>query len=246
MIRLLVVASVVATLLVGCGDEGDEPDAAPTSAAGPRGVTSDEADRLAVSRFRNYQRELVPFEISVPVEEQVLTVTGRADMREHRAVGSAVAADPPAYATFAWNFAAVAVVDTETPATDAELGNVGKVPQAAWQVHSIESGEVLDQVLLVLLNLALDRPENAQLLRQNGAQWQAATVVDGKEVDIMTATPVGEGQTLSYYVDATGNLVRVDVAVGADRPATITFLDGEAAAVPVVTALGPTPDTQPS
>lgn len=253
MKRLLAAVLVVTALATGCGGD-DEPGADPStsSSTGPRPVTSEESERLAIGRFRNYQRELVPFEITVaPAAGGTVTVTGRADMRLHHAVASGTAAGAggaPAYATFAWNLAAVGVVDTQTPATPDQLALVGKIPAAQWQVHPIDSTEPLDQAFRVLLNLALDRPDNAQLLRQNGAQWLASTVVDGKDVDVMTATPQGSGQTLSYYVADDGTIVRVDVVSQGARPSTITFLDGDATdvgTVPVVKALGPDPTAEP-
>lgn len=251
---LALAGALVAGLLVtGCaGDDGSEPGAEPTSATGTRPVTADEADRLAVSRFRNYERERVAFEVDVATTAgATFTMTGRADMRAHRAIASVTQADPAAYAVFAWNLASVAVVETGAAATDAELTNAVDVPADRWQVRPLEEQQPVDQVLRVLLNLALDRPDNAQLLRQNGAQWQASTTVDGRKVDVMTATPADQGRTLTYYVASDdGTLVRVDVAGDFARPATITFLPtapDDVAAVPRITALGaePTATTSP-
>jgi hypothetical protein len=254
--RLAVLAALVALApgLVACSDDDPSADATTGSAPTPRGVTADEADRLAAARLRTYQRELVSFEASVPVEAGTVTMHGRADMREHRAVAAAVSessdAEPPAYAIFAWNLAAAGFVQSEVEVTDAELDRADQIPTRSWGVHPLEgSSEPLDQVLLVLLNLAADRPENSQLLRQNGAQWRGETVVGGREVDIMAATPPESGGTLTYYVADDGTLVRVDVALGSSVPGTITFQEDDAAAVgevPVVKALGATPDLEPS
>lgn len=255
--RRLVAAAAVAAALAGgltaCGD-GDST-AAPADSSTPRALTADEADTFAAVRLNNYRREVVPFEIDVPVDGNEVSLVGRADMREHLAIAGGTSTPStggsPAYATFAWNLARMAVVDTGAAPTQEQLAQARKVPVDSWQLHDIESStEPLDSVARVLLNLALDRTDNAQLLQQNGAQYLGDTTVDGKDVSIMSATPPDQGQTLTYYIDPeTARLVRVDVNVGADRPATITFLDGDEAsvgAVPVIKALGPTPTLQPS
>lgn len=227
----------VALLAGGCGS--DEPTAEPTSGAssGPRDLTSDEADRLAVARFNNYKRDRVPFTLVVPVDAQTVTVTGRAAFRDHLAIASLAADNPSAYGVLAWNLKSVGLLATEGPVSDEQLTKAKQFPDDAWDVHNLTDAP-LDSALLVLLNLALDRPENAQLLRQNGAQWQGEAEVDGTDVDLMTATPEGQGQTLTYYVDELGNLLRVDVALGGAVPATITFGAGEASGVPVIPAIG--------
>lgn len=245
--RRLLAAAVLAVVLVasGCGSDDPDPsgDTQTTRAPGPRALTAEEADRLAVARFNNYKRDLVPFTLTVPVDAQTVTVTGRAAYRDHRAIGSLAADNPAAYGVLAWNLRAVGLLATEAPVSESQLAQAKQFPDTAWDVHDLTgdlTGSPLDAALLVLLNLALDRPENAQLLRQNGAQWQGAAEVDGTDVDLMTATPEGQGQTLTYYVDDLGNLLRVDLAVGGPVPATITFGAGNAGAVPVVTAIGQT------
>lgn len=240
MRRLLpALALSVALLASGCGS-GDPGTTDPTPGApssGPRDLTPDEADRLAVARFNNYKRDHVPFTLVVPVDAQTVTVTGRAAFREHLAIASLAADNPAAYGVLAWNLKAVGLLPTGSPVSDEQLTKARRFPDDAWDVHDLADAP-LDAALLVLLNLALDRPENAQLLRQNGAQWQGEGSVDGTDVDLMTATPEGEGQTLTYYVDDLGTLLRVDIAVGGPVPATITFGTGEAADVPVIAAIG--------
>ena len=255
--RLLGAGVVLGLVLAGttaCGDDDATTSPGASQAAdGPRPLTADEADVLAAVRVNNYRRELVPFTIDVPLEASRVVLTGRADMREHLAIAGGtstpVAGGAPAYATFAWNLTTMAVTDTAAAPTQEQLALAAEVPQARWQVHPLAgSREALDQVALVLLNLALDRPDNAQLLRQNGAEYRGSTVVDGTDVTIMSASPSGSAQTLTSYVDDTARLVRVDVATGADRPATITFLEGDASTVdpvPAIEALGPPPSDEP-
>lgn len=245
---------LVAALGAGCSDDGD-PDPSPTPSTGPRPLTVEEADLLAGVRANNYRREVVPFEVDVPVDTSLVTLVGRADMRDHLAVagGTSTQTDgsgSAAYATFAWNLGQMAIVDTDAAPTQDQLAQAAKVPTARWEVHDLASStQPLDQVARVLLNLAQDRADNAQLLRQNGAEYRGTTVVDGKDVTIMTAAS-GASQTLTYYVDPeTGQLVRVDVDLGASRPATITFLDGDESTlgpVPVIKALGATPSDDTS
>ncbi|MCW2812725.1 MAG: sle [Nocardioides sp.] len=251
---MAVVLALVLAGTTGCGDGGDgTPTTGASDDTGTRPLTADEADVLAAVRVNNYRRELVAFTVDVPLETGLVSLTGRADMREHLAIAGGTstpsAGGAPAYATFAWNLTTMAVTDTAAAPTQEQLALAAEVPTGRWQVHPLAgSSEALDQVALVLLNLALDRPDNAQLLRQNGAEYRGSTVVDGTDVTIMSATPSSAGQGLTYYVDDTARLVRVDVATGGPRPATVTFLDGDASSVdpvPAIEALGPPPEDEP-
>ena len=76
-------------------------------------------------------------------------------------------------------------------------------------------------MLLLLLELGSDRPDNAQLLLQSDAQWLRADTDDGVPVDVFAgpSAPVVSGETaagpnpgrLRYWVDGTGRLLRFEV-----------------------------------
>ncbi|CAN5692729.1 hypothetical protein BH11ACT8_BH11ACT8_28100 [soil metagenome] len=236
--RQLLPALLLGGVLLASGCGSDAPSVEPPS--GPRALTADEADRLAVVRLDNYKRDLAPFELVVPVGDQVLTIDGQVDFRDHRAIGALVTDDaPPSYGVVAWNLRSAGLLTTAEAVAPDQLADL---PAEGWHVHALVPTDDLDATLLVLLNRALDRPENAQLLRQNGAQWRGATTFAGTDVDLMSATPEGQGQAITYYVDARGGLVRADLELAdSARPATITFPAGDGAEVPVVKALGRAP-----
>jgi hypothetical protein len=241
-------AALLATLAVGlgtaaCGAADRDPGtggATSSTSSGPRALTADEADRLAVTRFNNYDRGVVPLSLVVPTDSgQVLTLEGRADLRKHRALASFTTDDtPPSHGVLAWDLRTVALLPTDDAVDGADAGALDDTLRLdGWQSMGARRGDALATALVIALNLAADRPENAQLLRQNGAQWLGETDLDGTAVTLMSAAPEGETQAVTYYVDPRGNLLRADVDTGLDQPATIRFLSGDAAAVPSVPAL---------
>lgn len=236
MRRLLAVLLLVAGLSAGCGgsDDGPGTDAGDDQ---PRGLTVEEAERLAVVRFANYRRGGAPFLATVPTGDQVLALDGLVEFRDHHAIASFATDDaPPAFGVLAASFDAVGLLGTDVAVGADELAQYATAPDDAWQTHAPDTDDPLDQLFMVLLNLGFDRPENAQLLRQNGAEWLGSSSVDGVAVDLMSPTPEAE-RTLVYYVDADGGLHRVDITLpGSDETATIQILDGEPT-VPVVKAV---------
>lgn len=217
--RRLLVALLACGLLAsmpGCGE--------PVPAA--RAVTTDEADRLAVARFLNYQEGGRAVEVAVPSSSGQLTITASVDFTEHvgygvlRTKGSKA---PGSQGLLQWTPKALALrPEQQPPATQP-----AQPPMGGWQGRRLEAkGSSLDTALLLVLNLASDRPENAQLLKQNGARWLRTADVDGLECDVFQG-PKAEGADrarLFYYLDPTGKMTKVEATFGTtEKPVVVTF-----------------------
>jgi len=77
------------------------------------------------------------------------------------------------------------------------------------------------------VSLSNDRPENAQLLRQDGATWLRQDRVGEVPVDVMTG-PVRDGRAESsfrYWVDADGRLLRLEARLDGQHWSTFNFND---------------------
>ncbi|PJI91126.1 hypothetical protein [Luteimicrobium subarcticum] len=231
----LVVAIAVA--LAGCTGSGPNGGGAggggattSAPAASARPVTSDEADRLAVARFDVWDQQWTDVDLRVPVQGDVLHLTGRADMRDHEAFAHVTSREGDAL--LQWTLTGKAVV----PATGDSLLPT-PAPTSGWQAAAMVADDPLDAALVLTLNLASDRPENPVLLQQNGARWVGTGTVDGTEVDLFTAPAGGaatDGPTggtadardnplVRYAVDAKGYLRQVTADTGASEPLVVTL-----------------------
>lgn len=215
--------------LSGAACSTAEPSPTATSAATRRPLTSTEADRFAVARFNNYSRGGAPVEVRVPLEGGVATITGAVDFRTHRGYGivDQGTGSGRTRGLIAWSFGGVGVHTLSGATLPSAL------PPTGWQARPLDQRSPLDATLTVLLNLAQDRPDNPQLLRQNGAEWVGSTTLDGVEVDLFTATPAASGGALTYYLDSSGLIHRVDLRIaGAAEPAVIGVGTGTAQPIP--------------
>jgi hypothetical protein len=98
--------------------------------------------------------------------------------------------------------------------------------------------------LLIALTLGSDRPDNAELLPQNGAAWVGQDQVGGHRVDVMSG-PAARGRpgtagNVRYWVDSGGTMHRVQADVASEpQPVVIDFDTRQY--VPVQPAPGVTP-----
>jgi hypothetical protein len=99
--------------------------------------------------------------------------------------------------------------------------------------------------LLITLGLGSDRPDNAELLPQNGAAWVGQDQVDGRQVDVMTgpaarAKPDTAGN-VRYWIGSDGTMYRVQAGVAsAPGPVVLDFDTHEYVPVQPVPGLTPT------
>ncbi|MFD9740858.1 hypothetical protein [Umezawaea sp. NPDC059074] len=216
MTRLL----LVVLLLAGCGGPPD-----------PRALSDTEAERLALVRFTNYTAKNARFTASVPSPGGTLLLTGRGGIgapHGEPSRGTDGRVDGASTGLVQWNPARLAYHGADAPEP------IDPAPTEGWQVRAMRrTGSELDGALRLLVDLAADRPENPQLLRQSTARWLRSDTVDGVAVDVLEGPAAGESR-LRYWVDADGRLRRVEARLG-DRQdyAVFDLRDGGAAITPI-------------
>ncbi len=235
------VAVAVATFLVA------DSDSAPT---GPRKLTSDQASRLAVTRFLNYQAGGRAVTINVPGTAGGLTVTGSIDYRRKIGYGAVhgTGRDTSSDGLIQWTATTVFVHPmTKTPAKAP-----ARPPGSGWYSRPLQRyGSSLDSSLAIALKLGSDRPDNAELLPQNGAAWVGRARLDGHHVDIMTgpsaarattgtAGTSGPADAVRYWIGSDGTMYRVRVGVASTPEPVVIDFDTQKY-VPVRPAPGVTP-----
>ncbi|SNX58372.1 hypothetical protein SAMN06272735_2862 [Streptomyces sp. TLI_55] len=251
---VLAAAGITATTAVFVSD----PD------EGPRPVTAAEAQRMAVTRFRMYRAS--PSAVTVRVTTSAGTTVIRAvvDHRRHRAVGAYEAGGEATRGLLAWDMSGVAVArggaaEAVRPGESGGAGESGRpgesggpapgaeasVPAVLRSVRAVGAGEwtrrgfvggPLDTGLRLVLGLAADRPDNAQLLAQSGPSWLRGDRIDGRALDVFSgprprpqgsAPPAGRSP-LAYWIDADGDLRRVTATLGTGRTVTVDVTAGHA------------------
>jgi hypothetical protein len=214
---VIVVIGVTTFLIIG-NDSGP---------AGPRALTSDEVNRLAITRFRNYEAEGRAVTITVPGTAGELVVTGSVDYRAKIGYGvvHGTGRDSSSDGLIQWNTATVFF----HPMANAPAEAPASPPDSDWHRRALRtSGSSLDSSLLIVLGLGSDRPDNAELLPQNGAAWVGQDQVDGRQVDVMTgpgarAKP-GSAGNVRYWIGSDGTMYRVRASVAsAPEPVVVDF-----------------------
>ncbi len=215
-VGVLTAAACGGLLLTGGGDPG------------PRPLSADEAQRMALARFRTYR--VSPSEITVRAESGDGTAVVRAvvDHRKHRAVGryEVTGAGRPDGGLLAWDPSGLAVAAGSTTATaEGAVRAAGRLKREAWSRRAF--GEApLDTALKLALSLGADRPDNAQLLAQAGPLRLRDERVDGRRYDVFSgprprasasARPAASRSPLSYWIGDEGDLRRVRVDLGKGR-----------------------------
>jgi hypothetical protein len=218
--------------------------------SGPRALTSDEANRLAITRFRNYEAQGRALTISVPGTAGGLVVTGSVDYQEKLGYGVVHGSgrDTSSDGLIQWTATSVYVL----PMADAPAHAPASPPRSGWYSRPLQtSGSSLDSALAIALNLGSDRPDNTQLLPQNGAAWVGRDEVDGHRVDVMTgpsassddgsgtANP-GTASRVRYWVGSDGTMYRVRVSLASEPQPVVIDFDTHTY-VPVEAAPGVTP-----
>ncbi|MCP2164834.1 hypothetical protein [Goodfellowiella coeruleoviolacea] len=216
------------------------PGSAPT---GPRPLTSDEANRLAMTRFRNYEAGGRAVTITVPTTAGGLVITGSVDYRAQLGYGvvHGTGRDTSSDGLIQWSTSTVFV----HPMANAPAEAPAAPPGSDWHHRPLQtSGSSLDSSLLIALSLGSDRPDNAELLRQNGAAWVGSDQVADHQVDVMSG-PAAAGRpstagNVRYWIDSDGTTHRVQADVASEpQPVVIDFDTRDY--VPVQPAPGVTP-----
>lgn len=216
---LLTVLALVA--LTACTGAAEEPD--------PRPLTTDEAQWLALMRFRNFDAgtRSVDFEVS----DGGLTFVVDAQVDFTGSVGYGMVTDPGGTETLllGWGAAGIAT----RPWSEAGLPRPAPAIDEEWTISDLRPEQSrLHAVLAIVLELGNDRPDNALLLQQTDARWlreDVITTTEGDQVEvIVVAGPTsdavydpssgmpddGSAATVRYWLDDTGLVHRVQVRLG--------------------------------
>ncbi|WP_249227172.1 hypothetical protein [Kutzneria sp. CA-103260] len=211
---------------------------------GPRALTSDEANRLAITRFRNYQTGGRAVTITVPSTAGGLVITGSVDYRAKLGYGVVHGAgrDTSSDGLVQWTATTVLIHPmANTPATAP-----ASPPGSGWFSRPLQSsGSSLDSSLAIALSLGSDRPDNAELLPQNGATWVGPDQVAGHQVDVMTGPHThsvsGTAGDVRYWIGSDGAMYRVRAGVASEpQPVVIDFDTQKYVPVQPVPGAGPT------
>jgi hypothetical protein len=200
--------------------------------SGPRTVSVAEADRLAVMRYRNYESRGRSVMLTVPTVAGTISIRGSVDFRSHVGYG-VIEGDGQSSSTrglVQWTLRSIA----EHPLAEAPATPPAVPPARGWIGRALApKASALDSALLLVLNLAANRPDNAQLLRQHGATWLRSTTIRSTRVDVL-AGPAPSGplqpdathQALRYWLGRDGTLYRVESSGATAARAVIVDLGG--------------------
>lgn len=201
--------------------------------SGGRALTPDEANRLAITRFRNYQAGGRAVTITVPGTAGGLVVIGSVDYRTGTGYGvvRGTGRDTSSDGLIDWTAATVLV----HPMADPPAAAPASPPLSGWFGRPLQrSGSSLDSALAITLGLGSDRPDNAELLPQNGAVRLGRETVHGHRAEVLTGpdsratagasgTP-GTPGTVRYWIGADGTMYRVRATVASQsQPVVIDF-----------------------
>ncbi|MFJ9033406.1 hypothetical protein ACIRQP_33815 [Streptomyces sp. NPDC102274] len=211
----------------------------------PRALTSDEVNRLAITRFLNYQAGGRAVTITVPNATGGLVITGSIDYRTHTGYGvvRGTGRDTSSDGLIQWTATTVRV----HPMTDPPAAAPASPPASGWYSRQLQtSGMTLDTSLAIALRLGNDRPDNAALLPQNGAAWVGQGKVHGHQTDIMDGpdadTKASTSQTVRYWLDSDGTMYRVQASIASEsQPVVFDFDTQTYVPVQPVPAVTPAP-----
>lgn len=208
----------VATMLAACS--GSTPSDGMESAE-PRPLTAEESTRLALSGYRAYEADVRSVEGVVASGDATVQIVGWIDTVDHRAYAMIRGADVTPFLA-SWTTSEIAARDFDG------AGPPLPIPTDGWTAFPLDPDQShLAAAQVLLVSLSDTRPENAQLLRQNGATRYRRDRVGDTPVDVMSG-PVPDGATASsfrYWVDDDGVLHRLEARLDGERWSTFDFVD---------------------
>ncbi len=211
---------------------------APAETAGPRTVTSDEAQLLAVLRFRNFDAASRQVVTTLTDRGTELQLSGVVDYRSSTGFGVLSTSGAPAYLIL-WTDGLIAARPTDSSEAGKALGPPAIAPESldGYEVSAMSGDSTLHSLLSIIIALGNDRPDNPLLLQSGGALWLREDTIGETPVTVFTG-PSNAGETSAatasaidpdasgarYWLDDTGLLLRVEVRLGAAW-VTVDFAD---------------------
>ncbi|MFJ9583820.1 hypothetical protein [Streptomyces acidicola] len=217
------IALTVLSLLGASACTQDKPPAPATATTAPA-LTTSQAELLALTRFANYRHGTAQVTADIPVQGHPARLTGRLDWRH--GTGLAILQGNGGLLEHGrhllrWNRATVSVQYNWTGPLPTHP------PRRGWTERALTTrASTIDTALLLLLNLAADRPDNAQLLLRSGARRIGNEEVAGVPVTVFAGpsatTPQGAAPQTArttpgrtrYWIDADGRLHRFSARLG--------------------------------
>jgi hypothetical protein len=206
-------ALTLLVLLSGSACTQDKPPV-PASATTAPALTTPQAELLALTRFTNYRRGAAQVTADVPVlQGHPARLTGRLDWRHGTGLailqGNGGDLEHGRH-LLRWNRTSVSVQRDWTGPLPTHP------PREGWAQRTLTARtSTVDTTLLLLLSLAADRPDNAQLLLRSGARRLGQETVEGVPTTVFAgpSTPApGTTRTTPghtrYWIDADGGLRR--------------------------------------
>lgn len=235
----LALATCLATCLAACVGQADPPSQSATTAPEPRPLTAEEAQRLSVMRFMNFNASVRSIALEVDEAGTAYALHGWVDFAAR--LGYAALRSGSDSALVAWT---AETIGSHPPVGDEDLPPLPPPVTSAddpdWSTSELApSASRLHAALAVVLEAGHDRPDNPLLLQQTDARWLRSDEVDGVAVDVVAgptsdhpfdpATSTGDGSdaTIRYWLDHDSVLHRLEVRLGGSGDWTVVdFGDG--------------------
>jgi len=238
--------AVAAALLVGLTLGGCASNTPGDAEPQVTGLSTEQAERLAVTRFRNFDAGVREVTVTVKGSDTgEIVVDGWYDYATHTGYGQATAAGADAGLIW-WSADTIATRDGATGDDTAPL----PLPDDGWQSGALDpSSTNLANSLTLVTTLGSDRPENPQLLAQSDAVFLKKDTVAGTPVEVFigpsadgtaesSAAPTDVSTRARYWVDSTGTLLKFESPLGdGSTGATATIELGETSDVELPTAV---------
>ncbi|MFI0780353.1 hypothetical protein [Streptomyces sp. NPDC021212] len=222
--RCIALTLLTFLLLLGSSACTQDKPHTPAVATTAPALTTPQAELLALTRFTNYRRGAAQVTADIPVQGHLARLTGHLDWR-HR-TGLAILKGNGGILEHGrhllrWDHTTVSVQHNWT-------GHLPtRPPRHGWARRALTTrASTIDTTLLLLLNLAADRPDNARLLLRSGARRLGDEKVAGTPVTLFAGPSVttsqaaapeagrtAEGRT-RYWIDADGRLRRFSARLG--------------------------------
>ncbi|GHD68484.1 hypothetical protein GCM10010317_072800 [Streptomyces mirabilis] len=195
--------------------------------ASPHPVSADEAQRMALARFRAYEASPAEVTVRLPAAETgdgTITVRAVVDHHVHRAVGAYEIVDDTrtVQGLLAWDLEDIAVARPPAAAPGAEPGRTTARPpapdivttaaQAVRRAGTLKREEwtrrpystaPLDRALRLVVSVAADRPDNAALLARSGPLWLRDERLDGHGYGVFSGPRPAPSASASPADDST-------------------------------------------
>lgn len=217
------------------------------------GLTDTEAQQLSLARFKTYRLGTVQIDATFVAGGTAVDLSGWVDYRTRTAYATAREDGTPRNLVI-WNERTVAITHVDGSVTSPPI------PQprldSSWGTAPIDtSRSELHQILVIIMKLGSDRPDNPLLVAQNGARQLRTEVVDGEKISVFVVPPdpsptqpasdkgaAADHRVITYWIDPAGTIRRAAFTLtsGTDVTITIAGSGGPGLTDPFTTAPSPT------